>query len=235
MTVMQSPSNVPEGKTPEYVRTLFDRQGPDAAHIVRALIFGAMVFGGCLLMFGTASTTLPLATFPALAWVLDCSITGGAAAALLALSLSAGAGTGWHHLMVSGASTPYVEQFSQEQALVMRGHVAEALASFESLICACPERVDARLRAAELYATLGANPARAATLFREVQVAPAATNGEDIYASNRLVDLLLGPLADPGRALVELRRIADRYPTSRAAAHARDAIRRLKQDLVSNP
>ena len=51
-------------------------------------------------------------------------------------------------------------------------------------------------------------------------------------ATNKLVDLYLGPLKDPGRALVELRRLADRYPGSTAAKHAKMAIANLKPDIV---
>jgi hypothetical protein len=49
-----------------------------------------------------------------------------------------------------------------------------------------------------------------------------------LYASQRLIDLYRGPLADEGRALVELRRLAETFPNSPAAAHAREAIRRIK-------
>ena len=43
-----------------------------------------------------------------------------------------------------------------------------------------------------------------------------------------IVGLLLGPLDDKGRAMVELRMLIDRYPTSREADGARDALRNLK-------
>ena len=46
--------------------------------------------------------------------------------------------------MVEGAGTPYTEQFSQQQALVMQGKVEEALASFEVLISESPDSIDVR-------------------------------------------------------------------------------------------
>ena len=79
--------------------------------------------------------------------------------------------------------------------------------------------------------TPGGSPERAAALFREVQRAEGVTPAQDIYVSNRLIDLLLGPLDQPRRALVELRRIADRYPSSNAAMHARTAIVTIKHRL----
>ena len=88
--------------------------------------------------------------------------------------------------------------------------------------------LEPRILAAELYSRDPANAQRAAELFREAQRIPAISPGRDIYVTNRLVDLLTGPIADPGRALVELRRLIERYPNSQAAGHAREAIARLK-------
>lgn len=60
----------------------------------------------------------------------------------------------------------------------------------------------------------------------------AEREGGATRATNRLVDLLTGPLRDPGRAAVELRRLIDRHPTSTAAAHAREALAKIKQTLA---
>jgi hypothetical protein len=46
--------------------------------------------------------------------------------------------------------------------------------------------------------------------------------------------VLLLPGGDRGRALVELRRLVEQYPQSRAAQFARDAIARLKSEDASN-
>jgi len=48
--------------------------------------------------------------------------------------------------------------------------------------------------------------------------------------TNRLADLYNGPLKQPGKALVELRRLIDRAPGTPAADHARVALARLKSD-----
>jgi hypothetical protein len=50
------------------------------------------------------------------------------------------------------------------------------------------------------------------------------------YTSQKIIDLLLGPLGDRGRAMAELRMLIDRYPTSREAEGAREALRRLKAE-----
>ena len=90
----------------------------------------------------------------------------------------------------------------------------------------------ARLNAAELFVLAG-NPRRAEALLREVQRHPARTDSHDLRASNRLIDLYLGPLAEPDKALRELRRLADAHAGTVVGDGARDAIARIKGDLTT--
>jgi hypothetical protein len=212
--------------TPEsrYQPTIFDRYGPAAADRVRAAVYGVMVFGlvlGCLaLTVGKISVlTFLLAALAAVA-------TG-----MFGLGLAHAAGKSWNTLMASGASTPYEDQYSYQQALVMQGKVNEALASYEEIIAASPLAIAPRVLAAELYAREDTGARRAAELLREVQRIPKLPAGRDVYVTNRLVDLLIGPLRDPGRAAVELRRLMTRYPNTVAATHAREALARIKERM----
>ena len=70
--------------------------------------------------------------------------------------------------------------------------------------------------------------ARAAEHFRLVQRTPSVTPERHLYATNRLVDLYMGPLDDEGKALVELRKMVERYDGSAVASQARTAIARIK-------
>lgn len=213
------------GVMTEYKPTLFDRHGPAALDRVRALSFGAMVFG---LTFGVLALKTGLSL-----WTFVCPPVAAVVTAGMAFLLGKVAGDGWHHVAMSGASTPYEEQFSYQQSLVMQGKVDEALASFEEMIAATPDAIEPRIRAAELYSQNREGARRAAELLRQAQRIPSIAPGRDIYATNRLVDLLTGPLRDPGRAVVELRKLIDRYPTSTAAAHARDVLARIKLALLA--
>ena len=159
----------------------------------------------------------------------------GCVAAFAGLMMAEGAGTVATKVYMGGDTTPYEQQFSQEEALVMQRDYAAALALYEQRIIASQHDPRARIAAAELYRTHGENPKRAAELYREVQRIPDVGSGSDIYVTNKLVDLYLGPLREPGRALVELRRLADRYPGSTAAKHAKMAIANLKPDIVKRP
>ena len=130
---------------------------------------------------------------------------------------------------MGGTSTPYREQYSLPTGARHARRARRSARSFEAVIAEKPEAIDPRIKAAELYARDKGNHQRAAELFREVQRIATVTPGEDVYATNRLVDLLTGPLADPGRALVELRRLIDRYPGSAGRARTpRDGARRAQ-------
>jgi len=211
---------------PEYKRTLFDRHGPAALDHIRAWAYGAMVFG-----LTVAAITLRVGFHW---WTIPIGLAAGAATATLGLIVAQSVGGAWKRVMVNRDSTPYVQQYSQQQALVMQGKLDEALASFESVIRERPGSVDVRIRAAELYTRDKGDHRRAAELFREAQRLRAITLEQEVYISHRLVDLLVGPLNEPGRALVELRRLIERYPNSDAARRAREALAELKARYVPN-
>lgn len=126
----------------------------------------------------------------------------------------------------SGASVPYEATFSAHDALEVAGDVAGAIAAYEATVREQPTNARALRQAAELHVRAG-NAARAAELFVELRKAGNSRESE-LYATQRLADLYLGSLGDDGRALVELRRLAERFPGTREAEGARVALRRLK-------
>ena len=203
-----------------YKPTLFDRHGPDAGHILQAWGYGLLIFG--------LTTGGVIAEIGFRWWVLPVAAALGAFGGGAGWFVGKAVGDGWKTVAVDGSSTPYANQHSYEQSLVMKGRVDDAVASFERMILADPAAVAPRMKAAELYAREKNDPQRAAALFREIVQSAAATSGEHVYATNRLVDLLIGPLDDPGRAMVELRRLIDTRPGTDAAEHARRSLAELK-------
>lgn len=131
------------GEGGEYKRTLFDRHGPAALDYIRGWAYGAMVLGLVVAVF-----TLRVGFKW---WTIPVGLAAGAATGSLGLFMAQSVGDTWKHLMIDGSSTPYIEQYSAQQALVMQGKIDEALASFESVIKERPESIEARIRAAELY------------------------------------------------------------------------------------
>ena len=208
-----------------YKVTLFDRLGPDAGIHVKAFGYGMLVFG---ITFGVCL----LRGVPLLV-TLIASVTLGVFARYGGMWITERAGATMRYFTSGGSSTPYEESFSHEQSLVMQRDYAGALACYEQRIAATPNEPRVRVAAADLYMTHGENPKRAAELYREVQRIPGIASGHDIYVSNKLADLYLGPLDQPGRALVEFRRLIHRYPDSSASKYARLAIANLKSDVLN--
>jgi hypothetical protein len=217
------------GEPPRYRPTVLDRLGPEGINRVRVLpAAGAAFVIGALAGFYTLGRLgWPVALIISVVLLMASVIAALTWFAAIKLVDRAGQGLG-AFIAPSGGSTPAVPDYSYQDALVMRGKVASALESYEAIIAASPGIVDARLRAADLYARQGGNAQRAADLFREVQRIQGVPAADDLYASNRLVDLYVGPLRQPGRAIVELRRITQRHPRSAAAVHAERAIAELK-------
>src|SRR5581483_3585195 len=153
-----------------YKPTLFDRHGPDAVNHIRAFAYGLMVFG---VVVGGIGMQIGYHWWVFLAGIVAGGLVGG-----IGFFMSATAGAAWSHLFVKGSSTPYVEQYSYQQALVMRGQIDEALESFEAVIAEKPDAVSPRVKAAELYVRERKNHRRAAELFREAQRIPTITKGE---------------------------------------------------------
>ena len=216
-----------------YKQTLFDKHGPAAANYITAGKYGLSVFVLSIPLFVTlGSDKLGLGGLPLMGFTLAGALTLSGASMLVGLRLGDAAGAGAQRVYLGSDSTPYEDQFSQEQAHVMQRDYAGALHLYEQRILATPTDVRVLVAAADLYATLGENPKRAAELYKDVQRLPAVPMGQDVYVSNKLADLYLGKLKEPARALVEFRRLIHRYPGSTTEKHARMALDNLKPDLV---
>ena len=211
-----------------YQRTLFDRLGPDAGILLKAYSYAAAPAGLSVPVFMALGHSYSLEPLPYLALMMVGPVALWFVSAKLALRLLAGSGRVVQVVVEGGSSTPYTEQYSYQQTLVMQGRLDEALESYEAIIAEPESAVDVRIRAAELYAREAKRFDRAAELLREAIRHPKCSPSEEVYSARRLADLLSGPLGQPGRALVELRRLADRYQGTNVGEHAREAIRLIK-------
>jgi len=211
-----------------YKTTLFDREGPDAGIRMKAYGYAAIAGGVSIPMFAALGVLwgLPPARFLALALLGPAFMT--VIVAKMALKAVSGVEVAGHAILAGTNSTPYTEQYSYQQTLVMQGRLDDALASYEAIIAEENSTVDVRIRAAELYAREAKRHDRAAELLREAIRHPQCSPAEEVYSATRLADLLSGPLGQPGRALVELRRLADRYAGTPVSDRAKEAIRVMK-------
>lgn len=128
----------------------------------------------------------------------------------------------------SGRTTPYTPTFSHIQAIAVRGDLEGATKAWSEACAEQPGNAQVWVKAADFHLRTLADPAAALPLYQHVRDLPTASPELVRYASQKLVDLYLGPLADEGRALVELRRLIERFPGTVAADEARAALTRLK-------
>ena len=205
----------------------------DARRLLRARVLAILVFVVASVLFLVlGQQLLGLSGWRLYVTTLGLAATLSSLTFFFSHTMVEGAAAGASLVYMGGATTPYEEQFSQMQALVMQEKYAEALELFEHQIGHSPGEPRVRIACADLYVKHGNNPKRAAELYREVQRIPRIQSGHDIYATNKLADLYLGSLKEPGRALVEFRKLAARYPNSVAARNAELAIANLKPQIV---
>lgn len=119
---------------------------------------------------------------------------------------------------------------SRAEALAAAGRIEDATEAFESTRSTTGDRVASLRAEAELHAAASGDPKRAESLFQRIRRAPDATASDQLYASHRLIDLYLGPLRDPGRVMVELRRMAERFPETIDGQSALTELKRRRDE-----
>jgi hypothetical protein len=197
--------------------SLFERGIPQA--IIGGCIgavFVALLQGRGHLPGGVIVWALGTAAMSFIAWLPNRLLLKGGEAAATAV------------YMPSGDTTRYVPTFSHIEALEVRGDLDGAARAWAD---ACTEHAGnalVRVKAADFHLRLRKDPSAALALYREARDQPGASRELVRYAQSKIVDLHLGPLADEGRALVELRRLIEAFPDTREADEARAALARIK-------
>jgi hypothetical protein len=218
-----------------YKVTFLDRHGPAGMLRVKAMGYGAAVAGLSFPMFvALYDNMMKFGGVKLLIMVAGSSLLLGYIAMAFGLRMGDAAGDGAQYLTAGGSSTPYEEAFSHEQSLIMQRDYAGAAACFEHRIKMAGELPDVRavIAGADVYRDYKLDPKRSVELYKMAQKLPTLTPGQDVYVANKLADLYIGPLQQPGKALVEFRRLIERYPNSRTADHARLALNNVKQGMA---
>jgi len=119
--------------------------------------------------------------------------------------------------------------FSHAEALAAAGRMEDATAAFEALHAERGDRVDVLHAEIAWQLKPGGSVERAKTLLQRLRKASGATRADELYATQRLIDLYLGLLRDPDRAMSELRRVMQQFPGSRDAEGAAVALATLRE------
>lgn len=122
-------------------------------------------------------------------------------------------------------------QHSEIDALAAQGQYQDAAERWFRVAVDGEEPAAAMLRRAELLAGPLKDPGTAAaelTQYRDLPRSPL-TAGEDVAIGLALVDLYEHRLGAPAQAMFELRRLLDRYPSSRHVRRIRNTLHDLKE------
>lgn len=168
-------------------------------------------------------------------WILiggvACGVAAGVTVAAISLGITRGAGAGiLSFVWPSGHTTPYDRDFSSGLALEAGDDIEGAFAWFAAARESSPEDPRACVASADLHMRHGQH-LEAEALYLDARRLGASRDIE-LYCTQRVIDLRLGPLGDPRRAFPELRRLIDRFPASREAEGARAALRRIKPEVL---
>jgi hypothetical protein len=139
---------------------------------------------------------------------------------------------GFFHLMANVGLVRAGGGYSSVETLVARGHYHAAADAYGERARNHAERVEATLRRAALLAGPLEQPETAAVELDSLR-ASRLTSRDDFRVGLALVDLYERRLKDSGRAMGELRRLIDRYPTARGARRLRAALGELKAQRYS--
>jgi hypothetical protein len=190
-------------------------------------MWGAGVMGIWSVIAVMAEFPVPLRNHPVFLILIAIALGYGAGVALGRVVLG-GSGMTAQQIHMPDAAGTYVAQYSHIDALEAQGRYAAAVDAWEKVAIAEPHNPWPLIRAGELYLRTLKEPALALERFAGARSVPGVRPETEMYASLKIIDLYLGPLADEGRAFVELRRLIERHPGTREAAHARAALARLK-------
>lgn len=189
---------------------------------------GALVTGGAVLIvlvfvraLGGVAVSLPFA-------VLLVVVAGAVGGGIQGAVVNTGGTLATALVQPSGRTTPYTPTFSHIQAIAIRGDLDGAAKAWADACAEHPANAQVWVKAADFHLRTLTDPLTALPLYQHVRDMPTASPELVRYASQKLVDLYLGPLADEGRALVELRRLIERFPGTVAADEARAALTKLK-------
>lgn len=120
--------------------------------------------------------------------------------------------------------------YSGIETLAARGHLQAAADAYAERARNKPQRVEATLRRAALLAGPLSQAETAAIELDNLRARGPLPPRDDFRVGLALVELYEQDLKDPGRAMAELRRLIDRYPTAQGARRLRVALAGLKAE-----
>jgi hypothetical protein len=189
-------------------------------------VWGALmmvVFAGFAVSSGLPGVPRTFWTFPVAALI------GFATGKVVGLIVLGSSGRVAQSVYMPGAAGSYTRTHSNIDAMEAKGDYRGAVTAWEAVSVSEPGNPWPLIRAGELYLRELGEPGMALDRFRLASDVPGITPEQHRYASQKVIDLYLGPLENEGRAMAEMRRLIDTHPGTREAEGARAALQRLKE------
>lgn len=200
---------------------LKDRDSAEQINRARAMLYalagGVIGFAGVSYKFGGLAGLLGGVLGYAAVYFAVKALAGGAAGAMGAI---------YHP---SGNSTPYRRQYSEPQALTLRGLFQEAIDCYHTYVVQYPDDPEPCIGIARIYRDHLKRYEDAVHWFRRARQASGMTPGQEMLVSREIIELYQGKLDDPRRAIPELARLADRFAGTHEGDLAGAELEKLRQ------
>jgi tetratricopeptide (TPR) repeat protein len=134
-----------------------------------------------------------------------------------------------------GESTPHKREYSEPQALVLRGLFQEAIDCYETYVAEFPDDPEPCIGLARVYRDHLQRYDDAVTWFRRARGAAGMDSGREILVTREIIEIYVKRLGQPERAIPELARLADRFAGTREGHLAKAEIERIRAELRARP
>ena len=135
-------------------------------------------------------------------------------------------------LFPSGTGTPSPRQYSEQEALVIRGRYVEAADSYRAIIDDEPANIEARMRLGRLLESDCGDAIAAEAVYLETRTLRPTTR-EDWIASNALIDLYQRE-GNRERLKEELAGLSRRFRNTDAGSSARRRLQELNDETTGS-
>lgn len=135
-------------------------------------------------------------------------------------------------LQPSGSSTGYKTDYSLPRSLLAQGKFAEAAEAFEIAALESDGDPDPYFELARLYRDHFRQYEDALAWFRRAQTDARLSSGQELLATQEIVDLYTMKLGTPRKALPELIKLTERFPGTPAAEGAAKELASMREMLA---
>jgi hypothetical protein len=129
----------------------------------------------------------------------------------------------------SGDSTAYRPQYSHAEALAMQGDVAGAIKAYEQVVSEHPSDPEPCVRLARIHRDQREDFGAAAVWFARARDGAGRQSGQRMLLTQELIELYVGKLREPRKAIPELALLASEFADTPAGRAAAEELRTLRE------